>query len=354
MEKKPRSLGEKMKRACSFKSKKKKEKYDVKDIETSETIYTTHEYTTLPFAYSMADDRVIAEEKCLVQQTRIMEQIREMKKVDLELFHFESICQNQTDEEFDKNDEILRLEHLYRISERIIDLHNMIEKADKTIEVMSLEINQYRDVRSRSYSEPVNQSTPVKPRITDAADSAPPPVVPFVRSHSIKRTNRFDTIYRSTKSKNPPVTKLRSQSYRETRSEINTNVPLLRTTPNLFFRANRKERRLPIPVEIPKVPEFHNLKNGEFENAKKKSFHPRLVIERKKELDLSIKRSASDVAISDKLTGLASKLTLPTSKSERKLNSCDTDSDTGVSSMHSSETEFRFSPDRNDRKITLV
>jgi len=63
--------------------------------------------------------------KCLVQQTRIMEQIREMKKVDLDLFHFESICQNQTDEQFDQNDEILRLEHLYRLTERIIDLHNV-------------------------------------------------------------------------------------------------------------------------------------------------------------------------------------------------------------------------------------
>ena len=88
------------------------------------------------------------------------------------------------------------------------------------------------------FLEPVNQSTPVKPRLNGAGENGPPPVLPFVRSHSIKRPNRFDTIYRSGKSANQPVTKIRSHSYRETRSEINTNVPLLRTAPNLFFRVS--------------------------------------------------------------------------------------------------------------------
>jgi len=308
------------------------------------------EYSTLPFAFPMAEDRVMAEEKCLRQQTRILEQMRQMQKVDVDLFHFETVCQNQTDDEFNQRDEILRLEDLVRLTERIIDLHNMITKADKTIELMTDEINQHRAERNRSYSEPANQSTPLKvhrqPRESEANREANRAEPTFARTASIKRftssrfdTSRFDSMYRSKRE----TSKARSQSYRETRSEI--SIPMLKTTPNLFFRSS--ERRLPIPVECPRVPELPTL-------PKKKSFHPRLVIERKKELDLSIRRSASDVAISEKILSTNAKMALSTSKSDRKLNSCDTDSDTGVSSMHSSETEFRFSPERNDRKITLV
>ena len=51
--------------------------------------------------------------------------MREMQKVDVDLFHFETLCQNQTDDEFNQRDEILRLEDLARLTERIIDLHNV-------------------------------------------------------------------------------------------------------------------------------------------------------------------------------------------------------------------------------------
>ena len=54
-----------------------------------------------------------------------MEQIRQIKKLDMDLFQVESICQNQTDEELSRQDEILRLEDLFRLSERIIDIHNV-------------------------------------------------------------------------------------------------------------------------------------------------------------------------------------------------------------------------------------
>ena len=54
-----------------------------------------------------------------------MEQIRQIKKLDMDLFQVESICQNRTDEELSRQDEILRLEDLYRLSERIIDIHNV-------------------------------------------------------------------------------------------------------------------------------------------------------------------------------------------------------------------------------------
>ena len=63
----------------------------------------------------------------------------------------------------------------------------------------------------------------------------------------------------------------------------------------VFQSRDHKERRLPIPVEIPRVPELPS--NGPV----KKSFHPRLVIERKAELNQSIRRTASDIAITDKL-----------------------------------------------------
>lgn len=344
------TLGEKVKRACSFKSKKKgREKYDiqVKERETKEKLFT-NEYTSLPFAYSMSDDRVMAEERCLKFQTRIMEQMRDTKQVDLELSHFEAIYQNQTEDDFNQQEEILYLENIIQLSERIIEFQNMINKSDKTIETMLHEINECRtDPRNRSFSEPVNQSTPLKRNrpISTLVDDGAPEILPVLtRTQSIKRTtSRFDTIYHTPKASSA---KMRSQSYRETKSEISMRRPLIKTAPLSYFRSS--ERRLPIPVEIPKVPDIPN------EFLKKKSFHPRLVIERKKDFDMTITRSRSEAQIVPQNNRSNQKLSLPTSKSDRKLSSYDNDSDTGVSSMHSSETEFRFSPDRNDRKITLV
>jgi len=288
----------------------------------------------------MGDDRVQAEEKCLRQQTRILEQIRELKKIDLSLFQYESICQDQIDAEFAQRKEIERLETLCRLAERILDLHNMVEKADKTIEVMTGEIKQYQDERARSKSEPVHQSTPLKPFRVPERDSTARENLS--RSGTVQRESRFDSIYSQTTNR----TKQRSQSYRETKSDLNVKVPLLKPVPNMFFRSrDHKERRLPIPVEIPRVPDLPS------SGPVKKSFHPRLVIERKAELNQSIRRTASDIAITDKLATPKIKSSLPTSKSERKLTSYDNDSDTGVSSMHSSENDFRYSP---DRKVTLV
>ena len=63
--------------------------------------------------------------KCLRQQTRIMEQVRELKNMDLRLFQYESLCQKQIDAEFEKRKEIERLEALCRLAERILDLQNV-------------------------------------------------------------------------------------------------------------------------------------------------------------------------------------------------------------------------------------
>ena len=143
----------------------------------------------------------------------------------------------------------------------------MITKADKTIELMTDEINQHRAERNRSYSgneiltnylasaqervsEPANQSTPLKvhrqaTREPETERKAFPGETAFVRTASIKRftssrfdTSRFDSIYRSKRE----TSKTRSQSYRETRSEI--SIPMLKTTPNLFFRVRIESNRI--------------------------------------------------------------------------------------------------------------
>jgi hypothetical protein len=54
-----------------------------------------------------------------------MEQMRDTKQVDLELSHFEAIYQNQTEDDFNQQEEILYLENIIQLSERIIEFQNV-------------------------------------------------------------------------------------------------------------------------------------------------------------------------------------------------------------------------------------
>ena len=51
--------------------------------------------------------------------------MRDTKQVDLELSHFEAIYQNQTEDDFNQQEEILYLENIIQLSERIIEFQNV-------------------------------------------------------------------------------------------------------------------------------------------------------------------------------------------------------------------------------------
>lgn len=72
MDRKP-SFGEKVKKAV-FKSAKKKHK--------EKNVRENPDYDRLR-SNQMSEDRVVAEEECLRQRSRILEQIRELKRIDV-------------------------------------------------------------------------------------------------------------------------------------------------------------------------------------------------------------------------------------------------------------------------------
>jgi len=300
------TLTKKVKRVCSFKGfnrkDRKKEKYDVQ---------VRNALSDQSLIYSYAGDFLLdmerqeIEEKCLKQQQMIMEQMKNLKKLDTDITNIQHDSLPSIDSTENEN-EAERLEQLIWLTERIINIQKLQNQAEEEIRIKCRKINEIKCKRLRSLSEPVHQSSML---VTSQS---------FERSDSVRKRDWFNSLY-------TPRSKPKKDD------EVKNNT-LLR--PYSYFK---NEERDSIP---------------EKETIWKKTFNTRILDERKTELDQSIRRSASDVAIAEKRHTKE----LSVSKSERKLNSCDTDSDTGVSSLHSSENDFRYSPTRKspEKRETLV
>ncbi|CAG5094468.1 Oidioi.mRNA.OKI2018_I69.XSR.g13583.t1.cds [Oikopleura dioica] len=288
----------------------------------------------------MSEDRVAAEEMCLRQRSRILEQIREIKRIDVDTFHYETLYQTMTDEFEEQIEEMRILEMKSRMATRILEIQEMIQKSTITAKKLTCEIDEIRTRRLRSHSEPVNQSTPTKKKWRDSNEENKSRGPGNYASNTFSRRRDPTALTMKSYSSMTPASRRRpgagstaivrskSQSYRETQSDA-----------QLVYRANFLRNRN-APSDTIQNPQRKTENKPVSEQCTHTEVHVKLA-ERK----ALMARSVSDMALVDRIG------TLPFSKSERKLNSYDNDSDTGISSMHSSEADFRCSP---DRKITLV
>jgi len=328
MDRKP-SFGEKVKKAV-FKSAKKKHK--------ERSVRENPDYDRLRSNQIMSEDRVAAEEECLRQRSRILEQIRELKRIDVDTFHYETLYQTMTDDFEKQIDEMKILEIKSRMAARILEIHEMIQKSALTVQKLNLEIDDIQSKRLRSYSEPVNQSTPTKKKWRDInEENRNQDVMNYASSTFSRRRDPNSLTMKSYSSMTPAsrrrptagstaILRSKSQSYRETQSDA-----------QLIYKANfLRNRNTPEQFQTTRASADVKL----FTDQSNSEVHVKLA-ERK----ALMARSVSDVALAERINRL------PLSISDRKLNSYDNDSDTGISSMHSSEADFRCSP---DRKITLV
>jgi len=274
----------------------------------------------------------------LRQRSRILEQIRELKRIDVDTFHYETLYQTMTDDFEKQIDEMKILEIKSRMAARILEIHEMIQKSALTVQKLNLEIDDIQSKRLRSYSEPVNQSTPTKKKWRDInEENRNQDVMNYASSTFSRRRDPNSLTMKSYSSMTPAsrrrptagstaILRSKSQSYRETQSDA-----------QLIYKANfLRNRNTPEQFQTTRASADVKL----FTDQSNSEVHVKLA-ERK----AIMARSVSDVALAERINRL------PLSMSDRKLNSYDNDSDTGISSMHSSEADFRCSP---DRKITLV
>jgi len=296
MQKTPNQKGftKKVKRVCSFKtfnaSKREKLKQKLGSVEKD------HETIEM--------ERDEAEEKCLVQQQVIMDQMKQLKKLDADIENQDSYYADQVDQE------AKRLEEIIWLAERIINIQILHNKAEEELKSKNALIHTLKSSRTRTMSEPpVPMAKQVKRShsINCASDASG-----GGSRNSIRRKQWFNSLY------TPRRMRPASETTNTIRPFSLAMVGYDTTSGSRLCRVEKKN------------------KVGDKLNA-----------------NSTIKRSSSDVALAER-----GKLLYK----ERKTTVCDTDSDTGISSLHSSENDFRYSPPPvrrqqrppPDKKETLV
>ncbi|CBY41989.1 unnamed protein product, partial [Oikopleura dioica] len=313
MDRKP-SFGEKVKKAV-FKSAKKKHK--------EKNVRENPDYDRLR-SNQMSEDRVVAEEECLRQRSRILEQIRELKRIDFYLriflalqcliisticnpdvdtFHYETLYQTMTDDFEKQIDEMRILEIKSRMAARILEIHDMIQKSAVTVQKLNVEIDDIRSKRLRSYSEPVNQSTPTKKKWRDInEENRQQHVMNYATSTFNRRRDPNGLTMKSYSSMTPAsrrrptagsttIIRSKSQSYRETQSDA-----------QLIYKANFL-RNINAPEHLQTTRASVDVKL--FPDKSNNEVHVKLA-ERK----ALMARSVSDVALVERIPGPKYKLFL--------------------------------------------